>query len=113
MSAAAACRCEGDALHSATVRQQNTFQIVARDDAGEKLPHVAAKDFFVQVRGNGGLVRTKISDNGDGSFAVTYSPESAPPPPPTRGTRHPRSRAHTHARARTHARQTANLRSAK
>ena len=73
-----------------------------REHHGEE--HVSAKDFFVQVRGNGGLVRTKISDNGDGSFAVTYSPESAPPPPPTRGTQHPRTRAHTHTRARARAR---------
>ena len=81
-AAAAACRCEGEALHSATVRQQNVFQIIAHDTAGKKLP-VSAKDFFVQMRGNGGIVRTKITDNGnsDGVYAVTYVPESAPPAP--------------------------------
>ena len=70
MSVAAHCRCEGDGIVAAIVRQQSAFKIVALSEAGESLDDINPE---VHVRGSGVLVRSRITDNQDGTFTVVYT----------------------------------------
>lgn len=71
---AQACRCEGDGLSVATVREHTVFKVVARDEQGNSLP--LTDGLAVNIRGAelGVALRTKVIDNKDGSFTVAYTP---------------------------------------
>ena len=63
-------RCEGEALQAAIVRTQNVFRITtsSETDAAPSPPLP-----IVSIRGNGRLVRARVTDNGDGTWSSTDS----------------------------------------
>jgi hypothetical protein len=79
MVAATACKCEGEGLSTAIVRQANTFQIVVREEEGAEKPAVAdvLSQLAVSITGLGNRVRAKTADSGDGSCTVSYTPETS------------------------------------
>ena len=72
---ASASRCEGEGVTLAIVRHPNTFQILAHDESGER-KQAGGDEFKVDIKGKGVYPRVKTSDNGDGSYTVTWSPET-------------------------------------
>jgi len=52
------------------------FTIESRDRDGNKVP-VGGDDFAVKITGPNGDVPAKVTDNGDGTYNVEYSPEDA------------------------------------
>lgn len=72
---ARSCRLEGDGLSAAVVRQQNVFSIIVADP--RKQPEDAFDaGFLVRIHGKGEMLRAKITDNGDGTYTVKYTPNS-------------------------------------
>lgn len=75
---AAASLCEGEGLTIATVRQQAVFKVTLKDEAGEALRGGDGSDgLSIHVRGSGVHLRSKIVCEEDGTYTVTYMPESA------------------------------------
>jgi hypothetical protein len=74
LTVASCCRVEGQGLRAATVRESNTFTIVACDENGRR--QVQGGDtFFVNIRGGGVRLRAVVYDHDDGRYSVSYKPE--------------------------------------
>ena len=68
-------RIEGELSHAIT-HQKNEFKVIALDEAGR--PKGAGGDeCVVHVHRCGEVVRVKTSDNGDGSYAVSFNPDTS------------------------------------
>lgn len=68
-------RIEGELAHAIT-HQKNEFKVIALDEAGR--PKGAGGDeCVVHVHRCGEVVRVKTSDNGDGSYAVSFNPDTS------------------------------------
>lgn len=67
------CKVHGSGLRSASVRKANEFTIQACDSAGEEMK-VGGDQFFIAIRGRGVRVRARVTDNGDGSYSVSWNP---------------------------------------
>lgn len=71
---AAQSRVHGKGLSEATVRQQASFTIEAHDAYSQQ--RMSGGDpFFVMIRGCGVRVRSKVHDEGDGTYTVTFKTE--------------------------------------
>ena len=66
-------RCEGEGLANAIVRQANSFQIIVPEH--ETNPKLKLEDLHVHIHGGGVKLRSKLVDNGDGSYTASYTPE--------------------------------------
>ena len=75
---AAHCQVSGDGISMAAINQSTSFTIVACNASGIRFEEGGAV-FTVTARfsGLGARVRTKIEDNHDGSYTVTYKPTTA------------------------------------
>ena len=75
-SEASFCRCEGDGLANAIVRQANSFTVIACDAGGQQKTE-GGDDFAVQIRGAGSTVRVHMLDNKNGSYTMSYNPQTS------------------------------------
>ena len=66
------CKCHGQGLQEATVRQMARFQIDAHDSHGHKKT-TGGDIFFVAIRGPS-KTRAKVTDNDDGTYHVDWKP---------------------------------------
>ena len=73
-TAASGSRCEGAALAASIVRTNNLFTIIACDAAGVRRP-TGGDEFEVRIHAGGVKLRCGVTDNGDGSYTVSYNPE--------------------------------------
>ena len=72
VAVASECKCSGNGLSAAIIRQAAHFTIEAYDETGNKLP-VGGEPFKVDLRGSS-LVRARVTDNENGTYTVSYVP---------------------------------------
>ena len=72
-SVASNCVCTGAGLGSVTVRQEGRFFIEARDANGHRR-RSGGDHFFVAIRGCGVRLRARVTDSGNGTYAVAFKP---------------------------------------
>ena len=75
VAVASECKCSGNGLSAAIIRQAAHFTIEAYDETGNKLS-VGGEPFKVDLRGSS-LVRARVTDNENGTYTVSYVPTGA------------------------------------
>ena len=70
------CQVSGDSLTCAVCGLEKKFTIHAFDSDGKPLNH-CSDTFVVELKSSNSTINAQVSNNGDGTFTVTYTPQVA------------------------------------